>query len=280
MKCAIVYSSGAHETVNKWIEHHFSIGFDKIYLLDANKEIKYNVKNCIVLDAANLKQDEAYSRVVSELNNDDMFMFLDDDEYLSCIPEINAPVQIYWNMIGSTNILNTDNQDTFISTPHQISKCCYLYKFLEKSIRFYFPFKTIGYKNMCLKKTGIPYIHNPFSVAPTLDIDMKLGHIDHYYCLSFEDYCNKINRGSQSQFYRNIFRYLVINPSMYKNFQYTEDKLLVGKPRSGFIHYDWFDKSCKYTMELGLKRYKTVYFDSNYENMSKLFLADNYVCIN
>lgn len=203
--------------LNEWLAYHYSIGVEHFYIIndmsgDNIKEVLEPWKKLGIASAADFKvngmQNEIYTHFSRKLADSTKWLgFLDLDEFLvvrgnavdwlNSFPENTSVVEVNWCCFGSSGFENYENV------------------FVTKRFGKY---SDIDFEaNMHVKsivKPGENYIFkNPHSVLPSakyvrnsnkelVDLDFfqrkpvwDKAWINHYFCLSKEEFAEKIKRG-------------------------------------------------------------------------------------
>jgi hypothetical protein len=205
--------------LNEWLAYHYSIGVEHFYIIndmsaDNIKEILEPWEKLGIVDVMNFKlngrQREIYTYFIRKLANSTKWLgFLDLDEFLvvkekknaldwlNSFPEDTSAVEINWCCFGSSGLKNYENI------------------FVTKRFTKY---SSIDYKdNLHVKsivKLGKNYffLYNPHTIFPSAsnvrnakkeladryffqrEVVWDNAWINHYYCLSREEFAEKIER--------------------------------------------------------------------------------------
>ncbi|WP_291329798.1 glycosyltransferase family 92 protein [Desulfovibrio sp. UCD-KL4C] len=210
--CCIVKDEG-YDLIH-WVNYHFAIGFDKIYIFDNNSKISIKTTladymRCGIIEVQDITLNEfpqlsAYAAFLKKFGEDARWVaFIDADEYINIKSktdisefleeyETYPAVGISWKVFGSNgNIkrpsLGPDKAYTTCLKEHSLIKSIIQPAMTEDVIS---PHHFI-YKNntFCVNEHCIPII-GPRSYHTSEKIQ-----INHYYYKSQQDFENKISRG-------------------------------------------------------------------------------------
>lgn len=210
--CAIIKDEDLN--IPHWVNYHFAIGFDKIYIFDNNSKtsIKKQLADYIrhgIVEVQNITLKEfpqlsAYASFLKHFGKEAHWVaFIDADEYINIKSttdiskflenyEEHPAIGISWKMFGSNGHLkrpenSPDKAYTSCISEHQLIKSIVRPDMVEKvSSPHHFIYKR---NQLCVNEHGLP-ITGPRSYHTSEKIQ-----INHYYYKSQQDYEDKMVRG-------------------------------------------------------------------------------------
>lgn len=235
--CAILKNE--HNYLAEWIEHHLSLGFDEIYLFEdfgskSHSEItdKYPQVHLITCDEylpikrdydiGWARQTRLYQKFLNEHRNEGWCAFIDIDEYIMfndgyTLQQLTQEysdaygIALYWKQFNANGKLL--RADKLVETYTQPCECI-------RQDRGY-AFKSFVNLNVAREFLSTHLIENLTDVTGkyvTHDETTKANYskvqLNHYFCKSYEDWCDRFVRGDLSPNHRKFEQFFENNPDM------------------------------------------------------------------
>lgn len=215
-----------NQYLDEWISYHLSLGFDHLYIYDngSNPSVASHIKNkdydmskLTIIDFSQPHEDtqtECYMDFIDKFKQDVRFtLFIDSDEflYLKCgnINTFLSDKSEYTDLCIQSLAYNANGQTTYEDKP-------VMERFTVESPRY---LSKYHYKD-CLQISNISHMKTHWPVYnPEKHMNMKCDEseiaIKHYYTKSWEEWIEKMNRGSCDPNYRkNVNEFFLHNPDM------------------------------------------------------------------
>lgn len=235
--CAIIKNE--HNYLAEWIEHHLSIGFDEIYLFEdfgskSHSEItdKYSQVHLITCDeyfpikrdydVGWARQTRLYQKFLNEHRNEGWCAFIDIDEYImfndgytlqSLTEEYKDEygIALYWKQFNANGRLY--RAERVVETYTQPCECV-------RQDRKY-AFKSFVNLNVAKEFWSQHLIENLTDVtgkrvthSETTKANYSKVQLNHYFCKSYEDWCDRFVRGDLAPNHRKFEQFFENNPDM------------------------------------------------------------------
>lgn len=242
--CAIIKNE--HNYLAEWIEHHLSIGFDDIYLFEdfgskSHSEItdKYPQVHLITCgeyfpikrdyDIGWARQTRLYQKFLNEHRNEGWCAFIDIDEYImfndgytlqSLTEEYKDEygIALYWKQFNANGRLY--RAERVVETYTQPCECV-------RQDRKY-AFKSFVNLNVAKEFRSQHLIENLTDVtgkrvthSETTKANYSKVQLNHYFCKSYEDWCDRFVRGDLAPNHRKFEQFFENNPDM-KSIEYKK----------------------------------------------------------
>lgn len=235
--CAIIKDE--HNYLAEWIEHHLSLGFDEIYLFEdfgskSHKEITDNYPQ-VVLDTCDnyfeikrdydvgwARQTRLYQKFLNEHRDEGWCAFIDIDEYIvfndgytlqSLTEEYKDEygIALYWKQFNANGRLY--RAERVVETYTQACNCV--------SQDTYHAFKSL----VNMHKARIFWSQHliehladvngeTLSHSKPTKANFAKVQLNHYFCKSYEDWCDRFVRGDLAPSHRKFEQFFENNPEM------------------------------------------------------------------
>jgi len=235
--CAIIKNE--HRYLVEWIEHHLSLGFDAIYLFEdfgskSHSEIadKYPQVHLITCDeyfpikrdydVGWARQIRLYQKFLNEHRNEGWCAFIDIDEYimlndgytLQKLTEEHADtygIALYWKQFNANGRIM--HADKVVETYTHACECIrqdrkYAFKSfvnLNKAREFW---------SQHLVENLIDVTGRRLSHSEPTKANYAKVQLNHYFCKSYEDWCDRFVRGDLAPSHRKFEQFFENNPKM------------------------------------------------------------------
>lgn len=231
-----------NDYINEWLEWHLSLGFEHIFIYDNESKIpiinsvdqKY-IKYCDFINWDKSKynrhmQTEAYNHCLKNHRYDvNWIAFIDADEFIRILNDknINDFLKDYEKYMGlyvewlTYNANGLIKKDITIPVRERFKELCdytLLYKTRGKSIvqprkindmSVHFPVTSYN------KSTVVDSDFNKVDIRKKYDCPLDKIVIDHYFTKSYEEWCEKIDKGSCCPLTtRKMEEFFILNPDL------------------------------------------------------------------
>lgn len=217
--------------LREWIEWHLALGFAHIYLYDNGNlekvtdvihELSEDMQQKITVidwkESYENLQEEAYNHFLEQYKKDVRWgVFIDSDEFVRItngMQDVNVlleSMEDYTEVYGSFVEYNANGQETYIDAPVR-----------ERFTRTTDVCSALYHKNFIqvnhidnFKRHYANYNPKKYFVFRNEEDNKDMFVIDHYYTKSWEEWQQKIKRGSSDPGYRKqLEEFFVYNPDM------------------------------------------------------------------
>jgi hypothetical protein len=228
-----------NEYINEWLEWHINkLQFDHVYIYDNNSAIplissidkKYKdyitIRNWTNEDYSRIMQVECYEHFIRNYGHENYWTaFIDADEFVRTIDDkiINDFLTEYENYNGifikwliynadgqykKTDGLVRDRFKTYMNYENDLHNGKCIIKPNE------FRSMDAHYPKRCITKYNVIYSNKQPCKPPNTNIPTDKIVIDHYFTKSYEEWNNKLNRGSCNILYRDLLDFFMYNKDM------------------------------------------------------------------
>lgn len=294
--CAIIKNE--HNYLAEWIEHHLSIGFDDIYLFEdfgskSHSEItdKYPQVHLITCDEyfpikrdydiGWARQTRLYQKFLNEHRNEGWCAFIDIDEYIMfndgyTLQQLTQEysdaygIALYWRQFNANGKLL--RADKVVETYTQPCECI-------RQDREY-AFKSFVNLNKAMEFWSLHLIENLTDVTgkrvthgETTKANYSKVQLNHYFCKSYEDWCDRFVRGDLAPNHRKFEQFFENNPDM-RPIEYK--KHFINRKRFNTFNADDLVSvcMCTYNREKYLDNVIANILNQTYENLEFVIVDD------
>ena len=188
--CAIAINE--NDYLDEWVEHHLSLGFDRITIYDNGSNVKWTTDNPKVRLRERLGKEQQLPlyKEYAQTTDSDWVAFIDIDEFIMINGTIQeflekykdySGIQLPWVMYGANGQYKQEPgrvQDRFtLISPNQVQ--CYAFKSIVRPKDFI-------------------SLYNPHDIqvnGQTILINKDEATLNHYYTKSLEEWTKKVARG-------------------------------------------------------------------------------------
>lgn len=247
--CLLIKNENAY--LEEWLDNYDSIGIDHFYIYDNGSAVSIrstidNIKNgyyrdrCTVIDFSGKykhMQYECYNNCLKKFGADNYWIgFADTDEFIMLkagmnirkflnMFENNACVWIPWKVYNSNGHINkpdglmTENYTNEVINPSGLYGKVFVQPFRIQKMYVHLAYGRYSRLDMPVNQTGETHC-NSFNklAAAYLHRDQELypyAWCSHYITRSFEEWCDKVKRGSSDpNFKRKFYEFFQYNPDM------------------------------------------------------------------
>lgn len=210
--CVVCIAKNEDRTIEEWIDYHFKLGFDTIFMYQNDWVCKIDRENLVKSKCSGkgvqLRFYNNWLRV--NYKNFDWAAFIDCDEYIVLHKHKNVKdflsiekfqkengIAINWHVFGSCGQDRHDNSNSFLkrftfrgSEPHRLIKVILNLKNIDPNKTIFISPHNIS---LPVVDTNGGKIRWAYNVGGPTD----LAQVNHYYYKSKEEWLEKLNRGNQ-----------------------------------------------------------------------------------
>lgn len=235
-----VIKNEIEEDVRQWIDYHFSLGIDEIYIFedyDSNPHYSlYNIDNVTVRNISEFVTEEDKEKCIKKhqsgflnknkfsfqgmymrkiinflRNSADWLCYFDVDEYITPNGDLKSLLSQYKALQALKIHCVIYNANGHIKRPEGLITDNYK-EIIEDSV---FRFQTKMFFNMATYTDDMQYNHHLCLKGDCLMLDKDIIHYRHYITKSFDDWKYKLNRG-QFNNSKRMDHFFILNPKMDK----------------------------------------------------------------
>jgi hypothetical protein len=207
MKIALVCIAKDEDNyIEEWINYHFKLGFDKIFIYENNWRCKLDIPNVVKIPFdGELKQVEAYNSFLKNYKSDfDWVGFIDVDEFLVLSEDKIVKdffnrfnkmpgVAVNWFLFGDNSLERVENNEFSLikrftkrqSTPNDHIKSFINLKVSESFVM------NVHNPSMKISNQEFELFNGPFCK----NCSTKYAQINHYFCKTIDEFKLKVEKG-------------------------------------------------------------------------------------
>lgn len=235
--CAIAKNEELY--IKEWIDHHLSIGFNHIYILDNNEKEGLNsyLNNYIIKDSVtvipyyNIKPQNQIAGYNYFLNNyvhlSRWIAFIDIDEFIQlpihkqindilCSYKSIPSIAMSWSMYGANNQIkyNPGNVVDRFASPaksgHSLNEMNKCFKSIIQSV-CYEKIRDCVFRSPHRWNFPVYNEHRKLILEETLEQTLDYIYINHYYTKSYEEFNQRCNKGNADGSNKKLDAFFTIN---------------------------------------------------------------------
>ena len=234
-----------NDYINEWLEWHLNLGFERVFIYDNESTIpiiesisKDYINYCDIInwttnDYKKHMQVEAYADCLKKHKHDTKWLaFIDADEFIRLITATNINdflkdyenymgIYIEWLTYNANGLIKKDVSIPVRERFTQLTDYTLIHNTRGKSIvqpskvngmTAHFPITSYN------KSTMVDSDFNKVDLRQRYDCPLDKIVIDHYYTKSYEEWCEKLSKGSCCPLTtREMEEFYILNPDLEKN---------------------------------------------------------------